>query len=182
MIIGVVGPLGAGKSTVVDYLSAKRHSLYRFSDVIIEKSELREPTRKQYQDCGNKLRKKFGNDFLAKEIWRKIKKSKTKISVLDGFRNLGEVEFFKEKKDFYLIFINSKQRIRFDRLRKRGSSKDPKNWEDFVIMEERDLGEKEDWGQQNKAAMSMADIKIENNGTKAKLFLDVDKVLQKISK
>ena len=95
MIIGVVGPLGAGKSTVVDYLSAKRYSLYRFSDVIIEKSKLREPTRKQYQDWGNKLRKKFGNDFLAKEIWNKIKESKTKLSVLDGFRNLGEVEFFK---------------------------------------------------------------------------------------
>lgn len=180
MIIGVVGPLGSGKSTVVDYLHEKGYSLFRFSDVIVEKSELNNLTRKQYQDWGNKLRKKFGNDFLSKEIKKNFFNLKVKKIVLDGFRSEGEVAYFRKEKDFYLISISSLQSIRFERLKKRGSNKDPKNWEEFVKMEERDLGEKEKWGQQNNVVMSMADIEIENNSTLEKLFENIDKKLKKI--
>jgi dephospho-CoA kinase len=181
MILGVVGPLGAGKSTAVEYFVSKGYSFYRFSDVIKEIGQLIEPTRSQLQDTANSFRKKHGTDYLATQIWKKIKKSKQEKVVIDGFRNVGEVDFFRNKKDFHLISVDTSQKSRFERLKKRGSSKDPKAWEEFLKMDRRDLSENKAFGQQNMKVMALADIKIKNDGKMSDFHTKVDLILKKIS-
>ena len=117
---------------------------------------------------------------MAREIWKKIEKLRSEKYIIDGFRNIGEVEFFGKKKGFYLISLNSTRKIRFERLKKRGSSKDPKSWDEFMKMERRDLGEKEFWGQQNKTVMKLADIKIKNNSSIKELHSKIDSVLKSL--
>lgn len=181
MIIGVVGPLGAGKSTAVEYIESKGYKFYRFSDVIKKVGNLKNPTRFQLQDTANSFRKKYGTDYLAFQIWKKIKKSKRGRIVIDGFRNVGEVEFFRKQEGFYLISIGSSRKTRFERLKNRASSKDPKNWEEFFAHEKRDLDEKIDFGQQNRKVTAMADIEIKNNGAISIFYTKIDSVLKKIS-
>ncbi len=181
MIIGVVGTLGSGKSSAVDYLVSKGFDYYKPSDVIREKSKLKNPNRYSLQDFGNELRKKFGRDYLVTELWKKIGRSKAKKIVVDGLRNVGEVEFFRKKTSFYLISIDKTRRTRFRRLKIRGSERDPKSWEEFLKMDQRDLDEGKDFGQQTKAVMQMADFSISNDNP-IEFYLEIEKILRKINK
>lgn len=181
MIIGVVGPLGAGKSTAVEYIESKGYKFYRFSDVIKKVGKLENPTRFKLQDTANSFRKRYGTDYLASQIGKKIEKSKRGKVVIDGFRNVGEVEYFRKQEDFYLISISSSRETRFKRLKNRASSKDPENWEEFLAHERRDLDENIDFGQQNRQVMTMADVGIKNDGVISTFHTKIDFVLNKIS-
>ena len=179
MIIGIVGTLGAGKSTAVEYLVSKGFSFYKLSDVIREKCNLKNPDRATLQDLGNQLRQKFGTDFLAKEVWRKIIRSKSKKVVIDGLRNVGEAKFFRSKGNFYLISIERNKKSRFKSLRIRASNRDPMIREEFLKMEDRDLDEGNEFGQQTKAVMKLADFSLRNDNP-IEFYLEIEKILKKI--
>lgn len=179
MIIGVVGPLGAGKSSIVEYLENKGFVCYRLSDVIREKSGRNNLDRESLQNFGNKLRKKHGLGVLAKEVWKKIKSKNEKI-VVDGLRNPGEVGFFRKKNSFSLVSVIADKDIRFQRLKKRASVRDPKTKKEFLDNESRDLKEKEGFGQQTKDTMKFADFEIINNGSITQLHKKIDSVLKSI--
>ncbi len=181
MIIGVVGTLGAGKSTAVEYLVSRGFDYYKLSDIILEKHHLKNPpSRATRQDLGNQLRKKFGTDILAREVWEKINKSKSKKVVIDGLRNRGEVEFFRGKGGSSLISVDRNKKARFKAMKIRGSSRDPKTWEGFLKMEERDLDEKNEYGQETRKVMQMADFSITNTKNLTQFYLKIEKVLKKI--
>ena len=82
--------------------------------------------------------------------------------VIDGIRNPGEVEELK-KKGFTILLIDATQKVRFERMLKRNSEKDPKSWEEFLKIEKRDLDEKDESGQQVRKCMQMADFKLIND-------------------
>jgi dephospho-CoA kinase len=88
--------------------------------------------------------------------------------IIDGIRNPGEVEFLKKVSDFYLIAVDAPIEIRFERLKKRGGPKDVQTMEEFVQLNERDLGINEPiYGQRVKDCMSIADFTVVNdNGRK----------------
>ncbi|MCH8821809.1 AAA family ATPase [Patescibacteria group bacterium] len=179
MIIGVVGPLGAGKSSIVEYLENKGFAFYRLSDVIREKSGRGHLDRESLQNLGNELRKKYGLGILAKEVWKKIKFKNERI-VIDGLRNPGEVSFFRKKNYFYLVSVIADKDIRFQRLKKRASVRDPKTKKEFLDNENRDLKDKERFGQQTKDTMKFADFEIINNGSILQLYQKIDSVLKSI--
>ena len=96
-------------------------------------------TTKDLQDICNDLRNKFGIGVLAKMVLEKIN-SEEKI-VVDGIRNPGEIrELENGVKDFCLISIDAPLELRYERLIRRARPSDPKNWEDFLVMNKRDLG------------------------------------------
>ena len=102
LVIGLTGSFGSGCSTVASILE-QRFGFQRFALSTPIRSEWskrqpeKDPTREQLQELGNELRKTRGLDYLAKQIWREAKKSKSSRCVVDGFRNRNEVEFFRDK-------------------------------------------------------------------------------------
>jgi len=181
VIIGVCGSIGAGKTTFVEYLVSKGFKHFNLSDEIRKKSKVKSPIRAYLQNFGNNLRKTHGTDYLAKEVWNKINKLKSSKFVIDGVRNVGEVEFLKRQGNFCLVAVISSPKNRFKRLIDRGSSKDPSNWLEFQTMNSRDLSESKYYGQQSKLVISLAGIKIANNGSLLQFQQKIDFLLEKIS-
>ena len=60
--------------------------------------------------------------------------------IIEGIRNPAEIELLKKNPSFVLIGVKAKRELRFKRLLSRGKPWDPKNWNDFVKVDRRDLG------------------------------------------
>lgn len=186
-VIGVTGTIVCGKEYIKE-LIVKKFDSYQvsLSGAIrgeMEKKKLgREFSRKTLQDMGNELRQKYGAHILAKVSTEFMPRAKP-VMIVDGIRNPGEVEYLKKtyKNDFILVGVDAPQRLRFERVQKRNRPLDPKTWEDFVALDERDQGKDEPpYGQQVRKCIEMADILIENDGDEAKLNEKMQELFSKI--
>ncbi len=75
------------------------------------------------------------------------------------------------------------QEKRFERLIKRERSSDPKTWQEFLLMDERDRGKEElNLGQQVDKCIAQADFKVYNNGSLTELNKTAEEILKKIIK
>lgn len=167
-IIGVVGPIASGKGVVISLLQQQGYAVVSLSDVVREKTkEWGLPiTRKNLQDVGDSLRKKFGSAILAEMIAPNLQKNPSGKFVIDAIRNPAEVAFLKKEFGAYIIGITASAKKRFELMRIRNKEYDPKTWEEFVKAEERDRGiGQEDFGQQVEKCLQMANVILENNGT-----------------
>jgi len=102
MIIGLTGKNASGKGEAANYLKSKGFVYYSLSDVIREEATKRGigHSRDNLINLGNELRKKFGPDYLAKQINIKIKQQlkKKKNFVIDSIRSPHEAkELIKNK-------------------------------------------------------------------------------------
>jgi len=159
--VGVVGQIASGKGILVKYLTEKLGFVsFSLSSIVheeLKKRRIKNYTRKDLQNIGDKLRKKYGQDVLAKRVIKQLgvmsydklynlnaAASELYIShrgiVIEGIRNPGEIEFLKKNPNFVLIGVKAKRELRFKRLLSRGKPWDPKNWNDFIKVDRRDLG------------------------------------------
>ncbi|OYT43248.1 MAG: hypothetical protein B6U88_01510 [Candidatus Aenigmarchaeota archaeon ex4484_56] len=171
MIIGVSGKIGAGKTTLVRYLSNKGFNILGFSSLLreeLKKSGMKE-TRENYIKLGNNLRKKYGDGYLAEKLAEKIKEGNY---VLDGVRSEGEANILKKKlgKKFILIFIDADRNLRYNRIKQRQRDIDLKMDFDRIEKEDSDIG-------LNKCK-ELADIIIENNQTIKEFYKKIDEILE----
>ncbi len=114
MIVGVVGPLGAGKDEVVKYLKSKGVTFVSLSDEILKEIEKRKLSvdRKAYVDTANSLREEFGHEVLAKRAMSNLKKIPRRV-VVSSIRHPGEVEHLRSYPNFVLVAVLAKPRVRF---------------------------------------------------------------------
>ncbi|MEK6850693.1 MAG: AAA family ATPase [Nanoarchaeota archaeon] len=165
MIIGITGRIAAGKETLTSFLRDKGFVYIETSKIIIEELVKRgiEINRWNMQNIGDEWRDKFGQGALMKMLMEKTEPGKDYI--FDSLRNAGEVEFLRNNvKNFILIAVDADQKIRFDRVLKRNKSTDPKVWEDFLKVDNRDFfDESNPLGQQVGKCMELADFKIDNS-------------------
>jgi len=185
-LIGIVGPIACGKGVIVDYLKQK-HGYISFSLSSILHDELKKQgitvfTRTTLQDRGDELRKKEGEGVLAKRAIEQLKAQSSKLKaekiIIEGIRNPGEVEYLRSIPGFFLIAIDAKQTIRYQRVLSRGKPWDPKDWKTFLQVDGRDRGDTETSnGQQVRKCMELADIRIENNGNMSELMNSLKKAL-----
>jgi len=190
IIIGVVGQIAAGKGILVKYLTERLDFVsFSLSSILhdaIKKKNIREFTRQTLQDMGDELRRKYGDDILAKKVIEQMKnlpagrqgeKFKMKNYMIEGIRNPGEIEFLKKNTNFILIGVKAKRELRFKRLLSRGKPWDPKNWNDFVKIDRRDLGVGQNKsGQQVVKCLAYCDYILTNN----KDLKDFEKKLEKL--
>lgn len=178
-IIALTGTMGAGKGTVVKYLKSKGFEYYTYSDILREEAKNLgyKPTRENLQKIGNMLRKDYKDmGILSKKLLEKIKSDKV---VLDGVRNIAEINALRQRKDFYLIGIDSNQKLRFERLKNRARKGDPKTFEEFKKIDDKEnksIGS----GQEIFKCLERADYLIENDGTIGELREKVDEILEKV--
>lgn len=184
-VIGLTGTIGAGKGVVKDFL-LRSYKCYHvtLSDVIQGELERKHPgfNRKNLQDMGNEMRKRYGGGILAKMAVDYLPRDKEMI-IVDGIRNPGEVGFLRKEfgTNFILLAIDAPKEMRFENLKKRGDPKDPKIMEEFEELDARDQGVNEpEWGQRVCDCVEMADYKIMNDSTVEQLHQKIKDVMNKI--
>lgn len=181
LIIGITGAFGSGKSTAADFFESKgfhKITLSYFLEQEAGKRGIRKKHRKILQDIGNEWREKFGRGILARKALEYFEKNNIKKAVIDGIRNIGEVEVFSKRK-FVLVAIVANREIRFERVKgKKGREKVTK--EIFKKLDMRDLGIGEKTtGLQVAFCIAIADVFISNNRDK-KYFEEKLRALSKI--
>jgi len=169
LVIGLTGTIASGKEVVKGFLTQNFSSwTVALSSVLrgeLEKKRIRFD-RRTLQDFGNELRKKYGDFILAKLATDYMQRDR-EMMIIDGIRNPGEVEYLRNTfgKKFVLIAVDAPREIRWERVKTRARSEDPKTWEEFVALDERDQGTGEELsGQQVKRCIEMANIVIQNDG------------------
>src|SRR5213078_743091 len=181
MLIGLTGRNAAGKGEVARYLQTKSFYYYSLSDVIREEIRSRrlQPTRDLLIAFGNELRQKYGAKILAERVLARIEDDKHYI--IDSIRNPAEVDAFRAAKHFKLIRIEAPAEVRFQRIVKRRRESDPRTFEDFVALENREA-EGDDTSQNLVKVELMADHAVLNDGPLDKLYPQLDQLLLKLLK
>lgn len=182
MIIGLTGRIASGKGVVSEYLQGKGFDYFTISTAVREEAKKRgiEITRKNLQDLGNLVRKEEGAGAWAKRVIKLIDINRN--YVIDGIRHPAEVDEFRKIKDFYLISIDAPQETRYKRLLARGRPSDPKTFEGFLKIDERDFCEEDPLGQHVGKCMELADFKIMNDSDLESFYRKVDEIYREIVK
>ena len=165
-IIGITGPFGSGKTTAAAFFEERgfyKITLSSFLEEALRKGK-KEVTRRNLQNLGNKWRTQKGSGILAKKALEFISENNIEKAVVDGIRNIGEVDQFKKNSDFSLIGVLANRNIRLERLQKL-KRREKLNRQIFDKLDYRDLGvgEKET-GLQVAVCLSISDYFILNNG------------------
>ena len=186
MLIGVVGKIAAGKTTIAKFLEELGFCRISCSDPLIdllthnvgeyswipELPERREPTRDTLIKYGKYLKDKYGEDILIRLTLDK--KRNCKNVVIDGVRSKGEIEAVKQNGGI-VIYVDADARLRYERLKKRNASKDRviKSFENFLEMDEA-----EETLYQTSRLKKMADFMIMNEGTLEELRKKLENILK----
>jgi len=188
MIIGVVGKIAAGKTTVAKFSEEKGFCRVSCSEPLIdllthsvsdyswipELPEKAEPTREKLIEFGKYLKDKYGGDILIRLAVDK-KRHCTNI-VIDGVRSREEIDAVK-RLGGKVIYVEAKPEIRFERLMRRKASKDKdiKSFEDFKEMDDA-----EERLYHTSELKGLADYIIVNEGTLEELRRKVEGIIEEV--
>lgn len=187
MIIGLTGKNAAGKGEVASYLKTKGFIYYSLSDALREEATKKglEHSRENLINLGNDLRKKYGPNYLAKQINNKIKRqlkrNKNQNFVIDSIRSPYEAKELMNNKGFVLVGVDAQIELRFKRLLERGRPGDAKTLDGFKKQEQRE-NLKNKANQQLDATLKLAQEIIINDGTLTELNNKVDDLVNKFKK
>ncbi len=177
-LIAFVGMPASGKSEAAAIAKKFGIPVVNMGDVVREETAQRglPPTDENIGGTGTSLRREKGMDIIAKRCVPKIRLIKTPVVVVDGTRNINEIEYFKKEfgNDFMLIAIHTPFEMRFERVRKRARSDDMNSTEELKRRDEREKG----WGLDK--AIEKADITIDNTQTIEKFQKQIELLLGKI--
>lgn len=181
-IIGITGTLGAGKGTIVDYLT-KHHGFLHFSvrgylTKIIEQRGM-ELNRDSLVAVANELREKNTPSFIAEELYREAKEA-GKDCIIESIRTVGEVTALRSTGNFCLFAVDADQKLRYTRIVERASATDKINFETFADNEAREMNSTDPNKQNLGACMQLADFTFTNDGSFDELYRQVDEALGRI--
>lgn len=181
-IIGITGTLGAGKGTIVDYLT-QHHGFKHFSvrgyltKLIVAKGG--EVNRDTLVATANELRAQNTPSFIAEELYREAAES-GQDCIIESIRTVGEINALHAKGNFTLFAVDADQKVRYGRIVERASETDKVTFEVFAGNEAREMNS-DDPNKQNLAAcMRMADYRFTNDGSFDSLYRQVDEALANI--
>lgn len=178
MIIGLTGPICAGKDETAKILANMGFESLSLSFEIREamKKAGIALTRDNIQNFGDEMRRREGTGVWARRVIAKMRDGKN--YVVNSIRHPGEVEEFRGLNGFHLVKIDAPKRLRFARMVKRARENDPATFEQFQMVELKDLGiGQPDYGQQHAQCFALADYTIVNEGTLEKLRENVEELL-----
>ncbi|HWB61886.1 MAG TPA: AAA family ATPase [Chitinophagales bacterium] len=181
-IIGITGTLGAGKGTIVDYLTQHHHfkhfSVREYLSRII-KAHGQQVNRDTLVATANELRAQNTPSFIAEELYREASES-GEDCIIESIRTVGEITALRAKGKFYLFAVDAGQKLRYQRIVERASETDRISFETFVENEAREMNSTDPNKQNLGACMNLADYKFVNNGSFDELYRQIDEVLKQI--
>ena len=178
-IIAFTGMPCSGKSEAVEIAKDMNFSVIRMGDMVWNEVKSRKLPldEKNVGFVADKMRKDLGMDIWAKKTLEQISTyEKEKCIVIDGIRNIEEIEIFKKRlgKDFIIIAVTATNEIRQNRFLNRGREDDSSDIKDFKARDKRELS----WGLGN--VIASADIIIPNEDGMAAFKDDIKKILDRI--
>lgn len=163
-IIGLCGPISAGKTEAARYIEKQGYYYVRYSQVISEYLEENkiDINRKNLQRYGEIIFRDYGQYWLNKRLLKKI--ANKDYIVVDGIRHLEDITFLKELSfnNFKSVYIDTD----FDIRKERFLSNNEGNYD--AISNHASESEIE-------ALKSVADYIISNNRTKNTLYSEMEK-------
>lgn len=182
LIIGITGAFGSGKSTVADFFESRGFKKIILSSFLEEEAKergIKKITRKVLQDIGNEWREKYGTASLAKKA-RELLIKEDGLAVIDGIRNVGEIDELQKNQRFVLLAIIADRKVRFERLRKL-KRREPLTWDLFTKLDRRDLGlGQRKTGLHVAECIVLADYFIDNNNGVNEFKRKLDNFLKKL--
>lgn len=177
-LIAFVGMPGSGKSEASTVARSMKIPVVSMGDVVREEAAKcgLPPTDENIGGIGTALRRDEGMDAISKRCVPKIRAHGADVLVIDGTRNIEEVNYFKKQFgiDFKLIAINAPFDLRFERVKKRARSDDMTGIEELKRRDEREKG----WGFDK--AMELADITINNTSSLKEFHEEIRKLLRTV--
>ena len=178
-IIAFVGMPASGKSEAAAIARESGYRVVNMGDVV--RDEVRrlglEPTDENLGGTGTRLRQNEGPEAIARRCVPKLRGLTTDTIVIDGVRNIEEVDLFKQefRDAFFLLHITSSTRNRRARINVRGRTDDTLMHDNgLTIRDQRELG----WGMDE--SIKRADVSIENNGTLEEFREKIQKILEQL--
>ena len=181
-IIGITGTLGAGKGTIVDYLTDnkgfKHYSVRQFLIEEIEKQGL-QVNRDTMTEVANKLRANHSPSYIIDQLY-KTAVSNGGNAIIESIRTPGEIEFLKTRGNFHLIAVDADPRIRYDRISLRASETDHITFDTFIANEKREFTTSDPNKQNLSRCIKLANIVLHNNGSVEELHNKLENKLIEI--
>lgn len=164
MVLGLTGPNASGKGEVAKYLQSKGYLVYSLSDGLREEAKKAglDESRKTLINFGYRVRKKYGEAILVKKIYQKIGEQKN--IVIDSIRNPGEIKELRKLSTVFILGIDAPEKLRYQRLLKRGRLGDLKNFKEFIQAEKKENSNRK-FAQQIGECVKLADKVIINDGS-----------------
>jgi len=189
-VIGIVGPIGAGKDVVSSFLEQKYgFKTVNMGDIVREftSKKGKKLTRENLHKIQKEYTDKYGQGFFAQETIKRVinnwsisgelttENMTMEIrAIINGIRRMEDARIPKERfgNNMLLIAVSSEQKLRYERLKARGNERDPDNFESFMKQED---AEKRLFD--IPKLMEFADVKVENNGNMEQLQKAIQTVL-----
>lgn len=183
ILVGLTGTLGAGKGTVVDYLQQnKNFTHFAVSDDFLNTEALNrgiEPSRIARQDIANEFRSTGPTALMQACYDQAVKEGVPERLILEPQHTKAEIEFIKDKGGI-VIAVDADLPVRFERIQKRGSTKDNVSYDEFVRVQNLEMASDDPNKNNLAAAIEAADYYILNNGTLADLHGELDSLCSKL--
>ena len=179
-ILAFVGLTGSGKSSAVDYVTAKGYPKVYFGGVILDEVQRRglELTQESEQPVREELRATEGKDFVVKRIIKQIHDlvdaGQHRI-IADGIYSWTEYKAMRHEfpGELTVVAIVTPKHLRKQRMAKRplrpltSEQVDQRDWAEIENIEK-------------GGPIAIADYFIHNEGSLDKLHVEIDKVLDHI--
>ena len=178
VILGLVGEMAAGKSTVTNYLKERHGAVtFRFSDMlrdVLTRMHL-EHTRGNLQLISMILRQNFSEDIMSKVLTMDVKGADAPLIITEGIRRPSDIVYLKALPGFHLVSLLADEQIRYERMVKRSENPDDqtKTWEEFQKESQAEPEHK------IKELMREAPDTIDNNGTIEELLERLEQLIKK---
>jgi dephospho-CoA kinase len=181
IIIGFVGRIASGKEVSKKYLEANYGAgSHRFSTMLRDiLTRLYLPiTRENLQNLSLDLRTRFGGDTLERVIFEDVNHDPQDIVIVDGIRRQDDIAKFKTLSNFYLISVETSSALRYARAvqRNENAGDDAKTLEQFLAEDTREAET------EIPLVMASAAYQLNNDGTLADLYQQIDQIVAKIKK
>jgi len=175
-VIVIVGMPGSGKAMASRVARELGYPVLVCGDVIREEAKRRvlPPTPDNIGKLMLKMREEEGRAIVACRLIPRIEAQDSHVVVVEGARNIEEIDEFRRHYDVRTLAIHASPSTRFSRLKSRGRSDDPKNWNDFIIRDQREV----DVG--IGRLIGTADRMIVNEGSTQEFKYSVNKVLKEM--
>ena len=182
LIIGITGTLGAGKGTVVEYLTEKRgFSHYSVRAYLLE--EIRRLGLPENRDSmvvvANGLREQHSPSYVTDQLYLSAVE-KGENCIIESIRTPGEITSLRQKGSFYLLAVDADPEIRYQRIAARQSETDHISFETFLENEAREMTATDPNKQNLQSCIRQADFLLNNDGNREELFRQVEQILTKI--
>lgn len=177
MIIGITGPLGAGKDTAAEYLAEKLGGVHVSGGDVLRQMIIGlglEPKKSALGDFGTFLRTHYGNDAITGMIERSAEGAAHLIA--SGFRSPAEAESWKAR-NATILYIDAPDTLRHTRVGERSRAHDTFTQDDLKKLDQQEFASKAAMAENLTAVRDMADATLVNDGTLEELYVKLDEFI-----